>query len=493
VSVRKHVKDRRSGLTSPVHRAKRQWTALTGPAPLRWLPEGMRRRALILRVGRASVREVTHGYLNLQAMSLVYTTLLSLVPLLAVSFSVLKGFGVHNQVQPLVLQLLRPLGSDKAHELTQQIIGFVDNVKVGVLGGVGLVLLLYTVLMLMKKIESALNYTWHTAEGRSLGRTFSLYLSVVTVGPILIFGALSLISALAADKYINWLAHRPVLETVISVVGQFAPYLILVVAFTFLYMAVPNVKVRFRPALVGAMISAAMWEFWGWLFASFLVNSVGYAIYAAFATLFMFMFWLYGSWLILLLGSSIAFYVQNPQYATVDPEALKLNTRARETIGVGIMREVMARFHAGAEPWTVPELAVRLDVPEPAVQWTICALCDGGLLLENDRSPMRVMLGRDPMTIQIAEIFDIIRHADSNGKLTRLPEPHDTPAANLVDRSEAARRAYLDGMTVRDLIDAEDESMVPEPASFRPPPVDKDADEPPNAGPNQPQGETVSS
>ena len=81
---------------APFARLRRQWYALTGPVPLRWLPEGVRRRALVLRVVQAAGRDLIHGYLSMQAMSLVYTTLLSLVPLLAVSFSVLKGFGVHN-------------------------------------------------------------------------------------------------------------------------------------------------------------------------------------------------------------------------------------------------------------------------------------------------------------------------------------------------------------------------------------------------------------
>jgi len=100
------------------------------------------------------------GQLNFRAMSLVYTTLLSLVPLLAVSFSVLKGFGVHNQIEPALLNLLAPLG-DKGLEITDKIIEFVDNIKVGVMGAVGLGLLFYTVVALMQKIESAFNYTWH--------------------------------------------------------------------------------------------------------------------------------------------------------------------------------------------------------------------------------------------------------------------------------------------------------------------------------------------
>lgn len=431
---------------------RRHWLTLTGPAPLRWLPEGVRRRALVLRVIRAGWRDIMHGYLSLQAMSLVYTTLLSLVPLLAVSFSVLKGFGVHNQVQPLLYKILRPLGWQKAHELTDQIIGFVDNVKVGLLGGVGLMMLIYTVLLLMQKIEDALNYTWHIKRGRSLGQTFAIYMSVLLVGPLLVFSALSIISALATDNVIDWITHRQGMETLIAWGGQVVPYLILVIAFTFVYMMVPNTSVRFKPAVIGAAISAALWELWGWMFAAFLANSAGYAIYAAFATLFIFMFWLYGSWLILLVGSSIACYIQHPQYATVEPDALKLSARAREVIAIAVMREIATRFQSGASPWTTAELAGHIDAPEPAVEWTVCALLDGGLLAESGEKPPKLVLAKDPSVVTLAEMVDVLRNADSTGCASKLKPPQDVQAERLIADSEAARNAVLRGRTIRSLV-----------------------------------------
>ncbi len=125
----------------------------------------------------AVVRDLGDGMLRLRAMSLVYTTLLSLVPLLAISFSVLKGFGVHNQIEPMLLNFLAPLG-EKGVEITEYIITFVERIKVGVLGAVGLGLLVYTVVSLMQKIERSFNDTWHVTRHRSLAQRFSGYLSV---------------------------------------------------------------------------------------------------------------------------------------------------------------------------------------------------------------------------------------------------------------------------------------------------------------------------
>ena len=128
----------------------------------------LRRKLLLaLRTVYAVLRDLGEGQLTLRAMSLVYTTLLSVAPLLALSFSVLKGFGVQNQVRPALLGLLAPLG-EKGVEITDQVIGFVNNIKVGVLGALGLGLLIYTVITLLQKIEHAFNFVWRVKSGRPL-------------------------------------------------------------------------------------------------------------------------------------------------------------------------------------------------------------------------------------------------------------------------------------------------------------------------------------
>ena len=117
-------------------------------------------------------RDIVRGQLTLRAMSLVYTTLLSIVPLLALSFSVLKAFGVHNQTEPMLRSFLSPLG-EKGEEVSHRIIEFIQNMNVGVLGSLGLALLLYTSVSLMQKIEESCNFLWHISQPRSIGERFS--------------------------------------------------------------------------------------------------------------------------------------------------------------------------------------------------------------------------------------------------------------------------------------------------------------------------------
>ena len=144
------------------------------------------------------LRDVVDGPLTLWTMSLVYTTLLSMVPMLALSVTVLKAFGVHGRVELLLQTLLAPLGA-QGQEITSRIIGFIQNTNVGVLGSVGLALLIYTVISLMQKIEESFNSIWHVTQSRSLGTRFSRYLSALLVGPLLLFTAFG-VTTVALDS-----------------------------------------------------------------------------------------------------------------------------------------------------------------------------------------------------------------------------------------------------------------------------------------------------
>ena len=430
---------------------RRLWTRLSGTAPLRLLPRHERLWALILRVTRAAMRDVFGGQLNLHAMSLVYTTLLSLVPLIAVSFSVLKGFGVHNQIEPALLGMLEPLGPEQAAEISGQIIGFVDNVNVGVLGGVGLAILFITILSLMRKVEGALNESWHVTRGRGLGASFTTYLSVILIGPVLVFASLSITATLASNDLVAELSKVPAVDSMIDWGGRLIPYLILVVAFTFLYVFIPNTRVRLGPALAGAVVSAFLWQGASWAFAELVSQSGSYAIYAAFATLVVFMVWLYVGWLILLFGASIAFYVQKPQYTSVAQGELKLSARARETIAIVIMREIATRFYEGNKGWTVRALSDRLDVPDAAVDWTVNALVAGGLLVETGEGAPLLVPGKAPDLVPVYDVINLIRRADDTGAMSSLPLPRDSQAAQVLSQLDDARRNALEGQTVRSL------------------------------------------
>jgi len=358
------------------------------------------------------VRDLADGQLTLRAMSLVYTTLLSLVPLLALSFSVLKGFGVHNQIEPLLKNVLLPLG-EQGVEISQRIIEFVNNVKVGVLGSLGLFLLLYTVISLIQKIERAFNFTWHVSQTRPFAQRFSDYLSVIFVGPVLIFTAIGITASVSSASIVQELQTISVVGDIITYAGKAIPYLLVIAAFTFIYIFIPNTRVKFKSALIGAIIAGILWETTGWFFASFLVHSTKYtAIYSAFATLMLFLIWLYVSWIILLIGASIAFYFQNPEHIRAKKITYHISTRAKEYLTTQILLEICKRYYYLKEEVTFDELAKLTNVPSIILDKVIASLESGQFVIHTCEAPVRYYPAKP---LDKINLYDLLQHVKNDG------------------------------------------------------------------------------
>ena len=237
-----------------------------------------------LRVLYSLIRDIVAGQLTLRAMSLVYTTLLSMVPLIAFSFSVLKGFGFHKQAEPLLYSFLEPLGP-KGVELTDQVIGFVDNMSGRLLGGIGLLLLVYTVVSMVQKVEGSFNYIWHVQQARSIVRRFSDYLSVILVGPIVMVAAMGMIGSISSHTLVHRLSEIEPFGSTLILAGKLAPVLLLTLLFTFLYVFITNTHVKIVAGVVGGLSAGFMWAIASKLFASFVdgLSVLGVVVDANFA------------------------------------------------------------------------------------------------------------------------------------------------------------------------------------------------------------------
>jgi len=421
----------------------------------------------LLRIFIAVVRDLREGQLNLRAMSLVYTTLLSMVPLLAISFSVLKGFGVQDQVLPALLNFLEPMG-DKGVEIAARIVEFVENVKAGVLGSVGLALLIYTVISLMQKIERAFNYTWHVSQERSFAQRFSGYLSVVLVGPLLVFSSLGLTASIMSASVVESLSAIQPIGAMIRLVSSLVPYLLIVGAFTFVYVFMPNTKVRVGSALVGALVAGVLWDVTGWIFASFVVGSAKYAaIYSAFAALVMFMIWLYLGWLILLVGASIAFYHQHPEYLATRREEMRLSNLVKEKLALLVVHFIGRSHYAGVPKWSAEGLAHRLRMPVNAILTVLQALERGGLLTRTADEPPAYVPARALETTEIKQVLDAIRHADEQSYLNTERMPSRESVDSVMAELDRAAADALDGRTIKDLALAGDSEEMAKPMSAK--------------------------
>jgi len=415
------------------------------------LPQG---RAILVRLTRLVLvlaRDLSQGQLTLRAMSLVYTTLLSIVPLLALSFSVLKAFGVYNQVQPMLLKFLEPLG-DKGVEITGRIIGFIQNMNVGVLGSVGLALLLYTAVSLVQKIEESFNFIWHVNRARGVGERFSRYLSTLLVGPILLFAALGMTAAVMSMAFVKDLLELEPVGWFVAQSGRLMPYLFVIGAFTFIYVFIPNTKVRLGPALAGGIVGGILWQSAGWIFALFAAGSTKYAaIYSSFAILILFMLWLYLSWLILLFGASVAFYVQHPEYRVQEPGEPRLSNQMRERLALTLMGMIARRHLEGSSPWTAEALAEALRVPLRIVEMLLDGLRSGGVVAATADEPRGYIPARDLGTVSAKQLLDLVRGAGGDRYLDVRALPAPEPVEEMLRRIDRATDAALETVTVADL------------------------------------------
>ncbi len=401
-----------------------------------------------LRYPAALIRDWLGGEINVRAMSLAYTTLLSIVPLMVFSFAILKGLGARGELKFILHEFFRPMGS-AAPQLTDSVLQFVANMRGELLGSIGLAFLVYTVLATIKKVEGSFNFVWRVERPRSFGRRFTEYLSVMILGPILLAVAIGLLGSAQHSPFAQWLHGVAPLAGVMQVLSQIVPYAIVTVVFTFMYALIPNTRVQFRAALMGGVTAGLIWALVGKLFTAVIVySSQMVAVYTGFAIVLTTLIWVYLSWLILLIGAQLAFYVQFPQYLRHGQETIELNGADREQMGLSIMFLIGRDYSVGKSFWSAGRLASELDVPGIALAPVLASLERGGLIVATEKE--QFVPGRAPEGILLADILDAVRRQQV-ARLTIAIQMIST-ASQVMREVEIAVRERLGNQTLKDLI-----------------------------------------
>jgi membrane protein len=401
-----------------------------------------------LRYPVAITRDWLAGELNVRAMSLAYTTLLSLVPLMVFSFSVLKGLGARGDLRYLLHEFFRPMGS-AADQLTEAVMQAVTNMRGDVFGSIGLAFLLYTVVATIQKIEASFNYVWRVERPRNFARRFTEYLSVMILGPILLATCVGFLGSAEHSLFGQWLEAIAPFAWLIHIAGLIVPFVIVSLAFAFLYVFIPNTRVKFRAALIGGVTAGIIWALVGQGYTHFILySSQMMAVYTSFAVVLITLIWVYLSWLILLIGAQLAFYVQFPQYLRHGQETIELTGSAREQVGLSVMYLICRDHGTGRTYWSGNQLAAELDVPSVVLTPVLGSLERGGLIVATEKE--QFVPGRDPENIKLASIIEAVRTVHAGRRLIDVRDT--TPAASVMDRIESATRKCLGERSLKDLI-----------------------------------------
>jgi len=401
-----------------------------------------------LRILFAVGRDMASGQLNLYAMSLVYTTILSIVPMLALVFSVLKTFNVQDALTPMLHRFLEPMG-EKGIEIENSLLTFVDNMKVGVLGALGLVMLIYVVISLIQKIERAFNAVWLSPQLRPLGERISHYLGVILIGPVMIVAAISLTASTMNSGFAQTMLAIEPFGSLFLFLTKLMPFIMIILAFTFFYLVMPNARVSFRSALFGGVISGCSWQASSLIFTTFVVNSTRYdVIYSGFAVGIVLLIWLYMNWLILLLGSSIAFYHQHGNQITRHHK-LEACPELIEKVGLDIMRYIALRYDSDSMPVKQTEIENLNTIPAVLSSVIINKLLAHNLLLMAGEKSDMFVPAHSTDQISIATILKALRQ----DKLHLLPMMKVAPSVDeLLQKTNDDFYKHLEHVTLRDLI-----------------------------------------
>jgi membrane protein len=361
----------------------------------------------IVRITYAVLRDLWAGHLSLRATGLVYVTILSIVPVIAISFSVLKAFGAQRQLEPLLRTWLAPLGTG-GDRITNLVVGFVENAQGNVLAGVGIALLFVTTVSMAERVESSFNFVWRVDRPRNIARRLSDYLAVLLGGPVVMVTALGLIAMLENVRWLRAMGELPPMAWLAGIWVQAVPYLLVCAAFAFVYWFLPNTGVRVMAAATGGLVGGVLWAATGALFARFVVTSTQtLSIYATFAVAITALIWLHLCWLILLIGAQVAFYVQHPDYLRLGYRAHEPSSRDLEGLALATMLRVGSAFTHGTLRPGPGQLAEELGLPGIVLSPVLARLESAGLLTRSEHDEL--LPNRDPARITLREILAAVR------------------------------------------------------------------------------------
>ena len=379
----------------------------------------------------------------LRASALTFTVALSLVPILALAFSAVKGFGGAERLRPLIEKYMG-LGSSST-----QLMSYVENVNAAALGSAGGAFLLVTVISTMGTVEQALNTIFNVPQSRSYFRKFSDYLSVLFTVPLLIVAALGVTAVFSVR-----ISQFPF-------VTQLMPYLFVWAGFFFLFVFFPYTKVRWGPALIGSFVTAVLFQLAQWGYVRFQVGVANYrAIYGAMATLPIFLVWIYIAWAVILFGAELTASVQRgdipAMLGPMSPDFLYSAT-------MHILLRLADRAYHGGDDITSWTLARELFVAEAAITPILDGLKSGGFVIEADPGSgalnQGLFLARQASTIVLA---DALKSVDFD----QGASDGDPRVDRVLAKMGAVRNELLKTITLEDIRSPEAKAVDAETAAI---------------------------
>lgn len=393
---------------------------------LKSLPPARALPIKILRVVILAARGFMKNDGQKKASVLTYYSLLNIVPIIAVVFGVAKGFGFNKLIEKQILQMAQK--GNWQSDVTNQLLGFshslLENVKGGIIAGVGVVFLFWTIISILGKIEGALNDVWEVRRPRTLARKFSDYLAMMVLAPILlvISSSATVLVAGQVKLFADKAGVLTVLGPVISFFLSLLPYVSMWTLFSVLYLILPNTRVPIRAGILGGIAAGTIFQIVQWIYIKFQIGVASYgAIYGSFAALPLLLVWIQMSWMIVLFGSEIAHASVNYETYGFHPDHSRISVSSRRLLILRIFRLLVEKFSAGEKPLSISQIAHVLEIPVRLVQQFLHELADAGLATETPSGIKNEVAFQPARTIEGITLKDAVDAYEQHGATAPHP------------------------------------------------------------------------
>jgi membrane protein len=372
-----------------------------------------------LRIVVLAARGFSNDNVQLRASALTFYSLLSVIPVAAIAFALAKGFGLDQDLQKIILE--KATTQDK--ELIERILSIarsaVQETSGGYIAGVGVIVLFWSVMSLLDRIESSFNHIWQIRTARPWFRKFTDYLTIMLISPVLLVlsGSVTFFISTTLPEYMSKAPILNAFKPVISFLIHFSPYILWWFTLTLLFMVMPNTKVRLRSALVAGIIAGTILQLIQWLYLDlqFGISKLN-TIYGSFAAIPLFIILLQSSWIVVLLGAEISFANQNVSRYELESAALNISNYQKRALTLMIMHLVVRNFATGERPMSSESISQKLQIPVRLVRDIIQDLSAVDLISIVHGSDEKERLFQPAIDINSVTVSLVLSRLDRKGK-----------------------------------------------------------------------------
>jgi membrane protein len=369
------------------------------------------------------------------ASVLTYFSLLNVVPVVAVAFAIAKGFGLEKLIEKQILQI-----ADKANwqaDITNQIIMFshklLEQAKGGLIAGIGVILLFWTVISILGKIEDSLNEIWEVKKSRTLVRKFSDYITMMVIGPVLfvISSSATVLVASQVKIFVNRIALLGVFSKIILLLLNLLPYVSIWALLTMLYLIMPNTRIPLRSGILGGIAAGTITQIVQWIYIKFQIGAASYgALYGSFAALPLFLAWIQMSWMIVLFGAEIAYAHEHYETFGFHPDYSQISLSSKKLLVLRIFHLLTKKFSLGEKALSASQIANTLEIPVRLVRQLLHELSDVGLVVEIAKGIKGEIAFQPGRTIENITVKIALDEYEKHG-IVKIPENQSDEAEKI--------------------------------------------------------------